>query len=122
MLLTNQRLDKLAAARADFQERGMLRVPLVQTVEEALNPTVQHEDPVDDTVPFTANEDVDAMGNEGDSSEDSDEEEEAEVADAVSSVAVLSKNPCEFPTSSHVCGFLCSHDRPQVSQNPHRDW
>jgi len=29
MLLTNQQLDKLAAARVDFQARGMLNTPLI---------------------------------------------------------------------------------------------
>ncbi|KAI0704619.1 hypothetical protein C8Q76DRAFT_820240 [Earliella scabrosa] len=34
MLITNQRLDKLAAARVHFQARGMLRGPLLPTIYE----------------------------------------------------------------------------------------
>jgi len=36
MLLINQRLDKLAAARADFKERGMLNGSCISQVLEAL--------------------------------------------------------------------------------------
>jgi hypothetical protein len=39
MLLTNQRLDKLAAARVDFQARGMLAGVLSMPVEAAAVPT-----------------------------------------------------------------------------------
>jgi hypothetical protein len=36
MLLTNQRLDKLAAARADFDDRGMLQGTCLSTVWEGI--------------------------------------------------------------------------------------
>ena len=36
MLLINQRLDKLAAARADFKERGMLNGSCISQVLEVL--------------------------------------------------------------------------------------
>ncbi|KAL7278386.1 LOW QUALITY PROTEIN: hypothetical protein ACG7TL_008366 [Trametes sanguinea] len=38
MLLTNQRLDKLAAARVDFAERGMLDAGCLQAMQLALDP------------------------------------------------------------------------------------
>jgi len=36
MLLTNQRLDKLAAARADFDDHGMLQGTCLSTVWEGI--------------------------------------------------------------------------------------
>ncbi len=37
MLLTNQHLDKLTTAHFDFEARGMLAVPLIESVDAALN-------------------------------------------------------------------------------------
>jgi hypothetical protein len=44
MLLTNQRLDKLAASRIDFQTRGMLGSPIVQALPQELPPQVDDGD------------------------------------------------------------------------------
>jgi len=44
MLLTNQRLDKLAACRADFAERGMLDEPLLITERRTLTALGDGED------------------------------------------------------------------------------
>jgi hypothetical protein len=43
MLLTNQRLDKLAASRLDFQTRGMLRGELIGL--HSILPTIPEDDP-----------------------------------------------------------------------------
>jgi hypothetical protein len=50
MLVTNQRLDKLAAARVDFQARGMLKTPLLgeENVLQAVPPTHLHDDDNDE--------------------------------------------------------------------------
>lgn len=53
MLTINQRLDMMAAARVDFEARGMLRGPLLPTIPEErdyweeldINPLQQGEDP-----------------------------------------------------------------------------
>jgi hypothetical protein len=39
MLLTNQRLDKLAAARVDFTERGMLKGTCLSSVLDQIRST-----------------------------------------------------------------------------------
>ena len=46
MLLTNQRLDKLAASRVDFQARGMLKAPLLDYGSSPLVPDLVQD--VDD--------------------------------------------------------------------------
>ena len=48
MLVTNQRLDKLAAARVDFQARGMLKTPLVGQVNVPQAGPPAHLDDDDD--------------------------------------------------------------------------
>ena len=101
MLLTNQRLDKLAAARADFEERGMLRVPLIQSLEQSLFP--HHLSSID---PQPLNHNIQPIPN----TEDSDSEMDSSDSDAgdsegenlrdtelqpIAAAAVLAKRPCE---------------------------
>ena len=45
MLLTNQRLDKLAAARADFSQQGMLEGSILElaTTQQVENASVSDE-------------------------------------------------------------------------------
>jgi hypothetical protein len=52
MLLTNQRLDKLAASRVDFQARGMLNGPLLDHVIPPEIPNFVSEDDDDDGGPI----------------------------------------------------------------------
>lgn len=102
MLLTNQRLDKLAAARADFQERGMLSVPLVQTVEESLN-VADEDDHMDDASTVSdqsSHGDFEGTGGGGDSDSDSDVDlglgNIKGAEGIISSIAILAKRPCEL--------------------------
>ena len=44
MLVTNQRLDKLAAARVNFQKRGVLDQPLFGVIDNKLLPSLGDED------------------------------------------------------------------------------
>jgi hypothetical protein len=46
MLMTNQRSDKLAAARIDFTERGMLQGDLLDNVLEELRKLLYHDMPI----------------------------------------------------------------------------
>ncbi|KAG2142346.1 hypothetical protein DEU56DRAFT_939653 [Suillus clintonianus] len=52
MLVTNQRLDKLAAARVDFTSRGMLNGTCLSAALEALQ-VLQQDEPRDPTLPAT---------------------------------------------------------------------
>jgi hypothetical protein len=61
MLLTNQRLDKLAASRADFEHRGMLKTTsfleaLVARDQEAAN----LDEPANNPIPVIDTPDIDA--------------------------------------------------------------
>ena len=46
MLMTNQRSDKLAAARIDFTERGMLQGDFLDNVLEELRKLLYHDMPI----------------------------------------------------------------------------
>ncbi|KAG6809101.1 hypothetical protein H0H92_001624, partial [Tricholoma furcatifolium] len=48
MLLINQRLDKLAASRVDFQRRGMLAGSLFQTPQDLVPPQIASDEDDDD--------------------------------------------------------------------------
>ncbi len=108
MLLTNQRLDKLSAARSDFEARGMLRAPLIEAVSTALQsdddfessdelPELE-EDPV--VVPTHASNNDTTHDIASDAEDDSDTESSSDSdsgsEDVVTSVASLAKAPCEF--------------------------
>lgn len=60
MLLTNQRLDKLAAARADFEARGMLQHALDPGPLPQPNPHADDDDTTSDE------EDVEGITSVGD--------------------------------------------------------
>ncbi|KAG6806009.1 hypothetical protein H0H92_013077, partial [Tricholoma furcatifolium] len=48
MLVTNQRLDKLAAARVDFEHQGMLRGSIFDTVSTPPAQTYDDDDDEED--------------------------------------------------------------------------
>lgn len=70
MLLTNERLDKLAASQADFTARGMLSGSFFPATGEASQPT-----------------------NVGDDDDDDDDAGEVE-GDRVEAETVLARKPC----------------------------
>ena len=72
MLVTNQRLDKLAAARVDFQARGMLKTPLFGEAN------------VPQAAPLTNLDD-----------DDDDDDDEGALDEDVLGEVVLSKKPCK---------------------------
>lgn len=115
MLLTNQRLDKLTTARSDFEARGMLSVPVIETVDASLqtqngceSSTSQSEDDEDlpDIFSHTSTSHTDNPNDINDSDSDdysdtesySDSDSDSTSEDNITSVATLAARPCKFLT------------------------
>lgn len=92
MLLTNQRLDKLQAARSDFEERGMLDVPLIQTIEESLR-VCPPRNTAETKNPVSMSDSEDDTTQSGDDS--GEEGTDTELENPISSATVLAKCPSE---------------------------
>lgn len=107
MLLTNQHLDKLAAMEADVEARGMLRVPLIQTMESSLLsahvPTVTESNSTHSLDSDSSLSIDDDSSSESDMAHDSDDDSDADPdidtvlkeLDTVTAVAVLAVRPRE---------------------------
>ena len=99
MLVTNQRLDKLAAARVDFQARGMLKSPLFGEVNVPQTGPPTHLD---------------------------DDDDEGAVDDDILGEVILSQKPRKSLllnityTFKHILQFLIYHAMPHNLENTSR--
>ena len=105
MLLINQRMDKLAAARNDFEDRGMLHGSLFSAVAEAFD-SLQSGDHKDDDDATESS--ISDMQQAGFDEEDGEELDEEGVSNTVE------EGPQDVDSTAHNEGHWSIVDRPHV--------
>lgn len=98
MLVTNQRLDKLSAARNDFEARGMLKGSLLSSVLQAISgseDTLSFPTPDNTLATQGSKEDTINDNNDGNGDSDNDEDDGADAVEGprVMATVVLAQKP-----------------------------
>ncbi|KAK7684404.1 hypothetical protein QCA50_012351 [Cerrena zonata] len=113
MLLTNQRLDKLAAARCDFEERGMLKSSLLSSIISLLTQSEQ-PDSSEQVVPQQSRSD--AAKDDAEAEEDAQKEADAVEGPRVMANVMLARTPLRnVPRStSEIAAYINNQDFPSL--------